>query len=196
MFQKETEEIKKSKKIMENHDNENKRCRMSPGMRNDEKRPIANENAQNENTQNKKENHKTTGENDRGISINQQSADKKEQDSKGEIAHTTFDRRPEREYETSKKCFNCNAQGHIAKQCQMNSQNSLYPDGRNCFNCGKFGHMARNCWYRHENEGYWQTSAPKAEGGRFSQKTVAKNIKRLVQVIEEVQQNLNQLKTN
>ena len=205
MLQNEAEEIKKSKKTIENHDNENRRSIRSPGRGNDEKgveedlnraRLITNKNAQTENTQNKKEKQKTSGENDGGSCINLQSADRKERGNKGEIAHKSLDRRPEREYDTSKKCFNCNAQGQIAKQCQMNNQNSLQQNDRNCFNCGKFGHMARNCWYRHENESYWKPRVSKAEGGRFPQNAVAKNIKRLVQVIEEVQQNLNQLKTN
>lgn len=42
------------------------------------------------------------------------------------------------------KCFICNEQGHLSKQCPKN-ENGIYPNGGACHKCGSKAHLAKDC---------------------------------------------------
>lgn len=50
------------------------------------------------------------------------------------------------------RCYNCNRQGHIAKDC------------RACFNCGRTGHVAKNCRAQRQPQNQWRQGATSQRG--------------------------------
>lgn len=56
---------------------------------------------------------------------------------KGSKASSSDEKKPGKE---NVRCYNCNVQGHLAKQCSQAKKESP-----TCFNCDAVGHLARNC---------------------------------------------------
>ncbi len=48
-------------------------------------------------------------------------------------------RAPRRRKPREPKCFNCDAEGHVAKEC------TEPPKPKACFNCGEAGHLKADC---------------------------------------------------
>lgn len=50
------------------------------------------------------------------------------------------------------KCFVCNEQGHLSKQCPKN-ENGIYPNGGACHKCGSKAHLAKDCSVNVDEDG-------------------------------------------
>merc|ERR1711953_641858 len=60
----------------------------------------------------------------------------------------------------NKKCYICNKEGHLAKDCWFNQQSKQqqirneFQGFRNeekkirCFICDRYGHIAKDCWFK------------------------------------------------
>jgi zinc finger CCHC domain-containing protein 9 len=45
------------------------------------------------------------------------------------------------------KCFVCNEQGHLSRQCPKNEK-GLYPNGGSCRFCNQVTHLAKDCTFK------------------------------------------------
>lgn len=45
------------------------------------------------------------------------------------------------------RCYNCNGQGHVAKNCRQPKKDQTKKEETTCFSCGRSGHYARNCTF-------------------------------------------------